>query len=136
MKVLNLLVGVAAAVALTACDSHQKNVQDAQKDLVETQQEAQKDVAQAQGNAVQDINSTKESAAKDVQDAQKKLVEEQRDAAKDSSSSSSTSIMDNKDNKPAVTAEQCARFATNKQVKPEDKALYDACSKINEKSYR
>jgi hypothetical protein len=135
MKLLNLIVGLAAAVALTACDSQQKNVQDAQKDLSQTQQEAQKDVAQAQGQAVQDINSTKESAAKDINAAQKNVVDEQQKAAEDTRSSATTAA-DKNDQKVSVTPEQCARFATTKQVKPEDKALYDACSKINEKSYR
>ena len=135
MKLLNVLVAAAAALAMTAC-TPKDDVKEAQKDVIETRQEAQKDVSDAQGQAVQDVNSAKETAAKDIQSSEKNLAEEQRDAAKDSQSSTSTSIMDNKKDEVKVTPEQCARFATNKTVKPEDKALYDACSKLNEKSYR
>jgi hypothetical protein len=118
--------------AFAGCDSHRDNVRDAQKDVTEAQQEAHKDVANAQAEAVQDVNDVKEDKAADIRDAQKDLAKAQQEAAKDGSTSATTRSADD----AKVTPEQCARFAVNKDVKPEDKELYEACSKIDKKKFR
>ncbi|MES2854855.1 MAG: hypothetical protein V4692_03275 [Bdellovibrionota bacterium] len=129
---LYLASAVIVLGALAGCDSNRENVRDAQRDVTEARQDANKDISDAQANAVQNINEEKEEAAADIRDAQKDLAEAQREAAADGTTSATT----RNDRDVKVTVEQCARFANTKEVKPEDKALYEACSKIDAKKFR
>lgn len=130
------LFGFVAALAIAGCDSQQKDVADAQKDLNETRQEAAKDVKEAQVGAIQDVNETKEDAAKDVKEAQKDLADERADLKESTSSTTASGGILNNGKEVSVSPEQCARFAKTKEVKPEDKAMYEACSKLDKKAYK
>ncbi len=122
---LGLLVATFAVVGLmTGCDSNREQAAEKRAELQNTQTEAAKDIRDAQMNAVKDVNEAKEEAADDIQSAGKDLREAQ--GVETSTSGSTTDADDVK-----VTAEECAKYAKNPNVKPELKARYEACSKLN-----
>ncbi|MES2962316.1 MAG: hypothetical protein V4760_00400, partial [Bdellovibrionota bacterium] len=74
----------------------------------------------------QDVNSVKEDAADDVKEAQRDLVKAEAKANEGTASGATSSAGDIR-----VSPEQCARFAIEKSVKPEDRAAYEACAKMD-----
>lgn len=124
-----------AAFAMTGCDSARNQVRDAQENVTETQQEAQRDVSEAQSEATSDVNAAKEEAASDITDAQRDLERAQREATTtgEAGTASGTTSGTTGSGEMTVTHEQCQQFATNKTVTPENRALYEACSKLDPK---
>jgi hypothetical protein len=128
LRLLNgFMIAGALTCSLAACHSNSEKVAEERKDLQETQAKAAQDVQNAQAEAIKDVNDTKESAAKDIQGAEKDL----RNAEAKAADEGTTSGFTHPSNDVRVTPEQCARFATTKSVLPEDRALYEACSKMN-----
>jgi len=126
---LRLLSAFMIVGALTACHSNSEKVAEERIDLQETQAKAAQDVQKAQAEAIKDVNDTKESAAKDIQGAEKDLRNAETKAANDANGT--TSGFTHSTNDVRVTPEQCVCFVQVKEVRPEDRALYDACSKMN-----
>lgn len=118
-----VIVGALAA----GCDNNREDVRDARNELTETQREAAQDVQKAQAEAVKDVNDTKEAAADDVNEAQRDLQKAEAKIAEEGTASGATSSA----GEVSVTPEQCARFAVEKNVKPEDRAAYEACAKMD-----
>lgn len=117
---------IAGALAV-GCTNNRENVQEQRKDLAEEQRDAAQDVQKAQADAIKDVNDVKEDAAADVKDAQRDLQKAEAKAANDGTASGATTSSGD----IRVSPETCARFAVEKSVKPEDRALYDACSKMD-----
>lgn len=128
-----VLAALVAVFGLVGCDSNRNQVQDAQRELGETRQEATQNVKEAQGEAVRDINEAKESAASEIKDARSDVQEAQRDAARGTASGTTSGATTGTVN---VTPEQCAQFATNRTVSPDQQALYDACAQMDPEKFR
>ncbi|MEK7355148.1 MAG: hypothetical protein AAB250_01770 [Bdellovibrionota bacterium] len=123
---LRLLTAMMIVGALAGCTNPRDDVADERKDLTETQRDAAQDVQNAQAEAIQDVNKVKEDAADDVRDARNELQKAESKVIEGTASGVTSSAGDVR-----VTPEQCARFAAEKTVRPEDRAAYDACSKMD-----
>ncbi|MCM2282101.1 MAG: hypothetical protein NDI61_09675 [Bdellovibrionaceae bacterium] len=132
---MTLMAALVAVFALAGCDTTRDNVREAQQEVQKTQQEVQKDVSEAQGEAVKDVNEAKKEAASDIQESQRNLQEAQRERARDLGTASGTTT-DVDGGTMRVTHEQCQQFAINKTVTPENRVLYEACSKLDPEKYR
>ncbi len=132
-----ILTAFLAVFALAGCNSSRENVSGAQRELNETRQEAAQDVRDAQSEAVRDINKAKEGAAANIRDAQRDLQNTQREATSDAGSASGATTGANGASPNAITVspEQCAQFATNRNILPDQQALYDACAKMDPGKY-
>lgn len=133
---LQLVGALVLAGALAGCHSNAEKVQEERKDVAEARQEANKEVADAQAKAVKNINDEKEEGARDIQKQEADLRKAEADAARSGTTSGATSGIIHRDSNVQVSPETCARFAVTKDVKPEDRALYDACSHMKKDDLR
>ncbi|HVK60530.1 MAG TPA: hypothetical protein VM432_03220 [Bdellovibrionales bacterium] len=125
----HLVMALLALGAIVGCDSRNEDVREAQQEVSNVKQEAVEDVSAAQDKAAQGVNAAKEEAASDIQEAQGELSETKKEASDTMSGTSRSAGELN------VTEAQCQRFARGTQVKPEDKAIYAACAKLDPSRY-
>ncbi len=76
-KTLTLLATPIFLLALSACDSPQKDVADAKKEVVKEQREANKEVAKEQREASKEVGEAKKDLAEEKKEALNKPMDKE-----------------------------------------------------------
>jgi hypothetical protein len=126
MNLRTLLACSAVFGLLTACNPPPRDADQAQQDVQEAETKAIEDISEAKEQAAQDVEETREEAQEDVQKAQEDLQRAEQEGQQGQT-----------DREPAaqsgsvqVTPEMCAQLAQEREIKPENRHLYEACAEL------
>jgi vacuolar-type H+-ATPase subunit H len=130
MNLRTLLACTAVFGLLTACQGNQ-DPQQARQDVREAETQAIEDVSEAKEQAAQDVQETREEAREDIQGAREDLAEAQQQDQQQQGQAEREPA--GQQGQVQVTREQCARLAMEREIKPENRHLYEACADLEER---
>jgi vacuolar-type H+-ATPase subunit H len=129
MNLRTLLACTAVFGLLTACQGNQDPEQ-ARQDVREAETQAIEDVSEAKEQAAEDVQETRESAREDVQSAREDLSEAQQSEQQQQGQTQREPA--GQQGQVQVTREQCAKLAMEREIKPENRQLYEACADLEQ----